>query len=48
VVRGTRSKDEDLKLVVPGVDPKQAGTKNVKPFADPRYWAAFILIGDPN
>jgi tetratricopeptide (TPR) repeat protein len=48
VVRGTRGKGEKLKLPMPVTDPKQPGAKEVKPFADPRYWAAFILIGDPN
>jgi CHAT domain-containing protein len=34
-------------LVAPAVGPKAA--KNAgRPFAHPRYWAAFILIGDPN
>jgi hypothetical protein len=48
VARGTRSKDEDLKLVVPSAGPKTPPTKDSKPFAHPKYWAAFILIGDPN
>jgi CHAT domain-containing protein len=25
-----------------------AGNLKVKPYADPRYWAAFILVGDPD
>ncbi len=30
-------------------DPKEVpSTKDDKPFANPRYWAAFILVGDPN
>jgi tetratricopeptide (TPR) repeat protein len=41
VGRGTRSKGEVLNLGPP------AG-KDSKPFAHPRYWAAFVLIGDPN
>ena len=48
VVRGNRGKGEKLKPVVPVMDPTQPGAKEIKPFADPRYWAAFILIGDPN
>jgi CHAT domain-containing protein len=27
--------------------PKEAG-KDYRPYAHPRYWAAFILIGDPD
>src|SRR5262249_5854598 len=46
VTRGTRGKDEELNLVVPGVDPKQPAA-GVKPFAHPRFWAAFVLIGEP-
>jgi tetratricopeptide (TPR) repeat protein len=38
---------EALKVEPPVADPK-ADPKEVKPFAHPRYWAAFILIGDPN
>lgn len=48
VVRGTRGKGEDLKLVVPTADPKEPTAKDAKPFAHPRYWSAFVLIGDPN
>jgi CHAT domain-containing protein len=48
VVRGERGKDEELKLVVPAADAKEPAAKDAKPFAHPRYWAAFILIGDPN
>ena len=48
VVRGTRGKGELLTLVVPLVDPKAPAAKDAKPFAHPRYWSAFILIGDPN
>jgi CHAT domain-containing protein len=38
---------EALKVVSPAADP-QADPKQVRPFAHPKYWAAFILIGDPN
>ncbi len=41
VARGTRGKNVDLKVVA-------TDSKDAKPFAHPKYWAAFILIGDPN
>ncbi|MBX3401149.1 MAG: CHAT domain-containing protein [Gemmataceae bacterium] len=41
VARGARGKNVDLKVVA-------TETKDAKPFAHPKYWAAFILIGDPN
>jgi CHAT domain-containing protein len=41
-------KGEPLNLVVPAVDPAVPDDKSGKPFAHPRYWSAFILIGDPN
>jgi tetratricopeptide (TPR) repeat protein len=43
VVRGERPAREEMKAVPV---PKDAG-KDYKPYAHPRYWAAFILIGDP-
>jgi CHAT domain-containing protein len=43
VVRGERPAREVMKTVP---IPKDAGKDN-KPYAHPRYWAAFILIGDP-
>jgi CHAT domain-containing protein len=43
IVRGERPARE-LMQAVP--KPKDA-TKDYKPYAHPRYWAAFILIGDP-
>jgi hypothetical protein len=43
VVRGERPAREEMKTVPM---PKDAG-KDYKPYAHPRYWAAFILIGDP-
>jgi CHAT domain-containing protein len=43
-----RGKDQPaLKVTAPMADPN-ANPKEVKPFAHPRYWAAFVLIGDPN
>ena len=35
-------------LTVPAANPKAAAGSTSKPFAHPRYWAAFVLIGDPN
>ena len=46
--RRTRGKGEDLKLTVPVNDLKQPVEKDAKPFAHPRFWSAFILIGDPS
>jgi CHAT domain-containing protein len=46
--RSTRGKDEVLNLVVPSTDPKAPPAKDTVPFANPKYWAAFVLIGDPN
>jgi CHAT domain-containing protein len=43
----TRGKDVELKLPS-SADPKALLPKDSKPFAHPKYWAAFILIGDPN
>ena len=48
VVRGTRGKGEELKLSLPVADPKVSAAKDAKPFSHPRFWSAFILIGDPN
>jgi tetratricopeptide (TPR) repeat protein len=48
IVRSTRGKDEPLKLVVPTPDPKKPPPRDSRPYADPRFWSAFILIGDPN
>jgi CHAT domain-containing protein len=52
VSRGERAKGEDLQLKVPSPGPKEPGAKtdrqSGKPFSHPRYWSAFILIGDPN
>src|SRR5262249_17381869 len=44
IVRGERPAREEMKAVPM---PKDAG-KDYKPYAHPRYWAAFILIGDPD
>jgi hypothetical protein len=46
VSRGTEQ--EALKEIKPPVGDPKANPKEVKPFAHPRYWAAFVLIGDPN
>jgi CHAT domain-containing protein len=43
VVRGERPLREEMQAVP---KPKDAG-KDYRPYAHPRYWAAFILIGDP-
>lgn len=48
VVRGTRGKGEKLELAIPTADSERPATKDTKPFAHPRYWSAFILIGDPD
>jgi CHAT domain-containing protein len=43
VVRGERPAREEMQAVpVPKDSPK-----DYMPYAHPRYWAAFILIGDP-
>lgn len=47
LVRGTRGKGVDLKPFVPANDPEDPTDKTTEPFANPRSWAAFILIGDP-
>jgi tetratricopeptide (TPR) repeat protein len=44
VVRGQRPAREEMPAVP---RPKDAG-KDYRPYAHPRYWAAFILIGDPD
>jgi CHAT domain-containing protein len=48
VSRGERGKGETFKLSVPKEPKTTTPAKDDKPFAHPRYWAAFILIGDPN
>jgi CHAT domain-containing protein len=35
-------------LTVPAADPKGPAPGDHRPFAHPRYWAAFVFIGDPN
>jgi len=43
VVRGERPARREMQAV-----PKPKGAaKDYRPYAHPRYWAAFILIGDP-
>jgi tetratricopeptide (TPR) repeat protein len=44
VVRGERPARQEMHAVP---RPKEAGP-DYKPYAHPRYWAAFILIGDPD
>lgn len=44
VARGTRGKDVKLTVKADAKEPAM----DSKPFAHPKYWAAFILIGDPN
>jgi len=44
VVRGERPAREEMQ---PVPRPKDAA-KDYRPYAHPRYWAAFILIGDPS
>ncbi|HEX4608058.1 MAG TPA: hypothetical protein VH092_07625 [Urbifossiella sp.] len=46
VGRGDRGKDVVLR-VGSSADPMAPG-RDTKPFAHPKYWVAFILIGDPN
>jgi CHAT domain-containing protein len=46
VARG--KEQEPLKEVKPPVADPEANPKEAKPFAHPRYWGAFVLIGDPN
>ena len=44
VVRGERPARQEMHAV-----PKPKGAaKDYQPYAHPRYWAAFILIGDPD
>jgi CHAT domain-containing protein len=43
VVRGERPARQEMQAVP---RPRDAG-KDYRPYAHPRYWAAFILIGDP-
>jgi CHAT domain-containing protein len=43
VVRGERPARQEMQAV-----PRAEGAgKDFRPYAHPRYWAAFILIGDP-
>ena len=46
VVRGKGQKALPVVAVPKPDDP--VGAKTFKPFDHPKYWAAFILIGDPN
>jgi len=45
VVRGKGHKDAPLLASVPKADPT---APDDKPYAHPYYWAAFILVGDPD
>lgn len=44
----TRGKGEDLPPVVEAKAVAPKGDLTVKPYAHPRFWAAFILVGDPD
>lgn len=45
----SRAKNQPaLNLVVPAAKPATENTDETRPFSHPRYWAAFILIGDPD
>ena len=46
VVRAKKQKALPKATVPQPDDPADA--KNFKPFDHPKYWAAFILIGDPS
>jgi len=46
VARGDRGKDEILNLAPP-VAPAPVQARRSPPFAHPRFWAAFVLMGDP-
>jgi CHAT domain-containing protein len=48
VVRGERAKGHRLNLALPRQDAQPPASKESRPFAHPRYWSAFILIGDPH
>jgi hypothetical protein len=43
-----RGKDQPALKIVTPEKPKGESGNGAKPFAHPRYWAAFILIGSPN
>jgi CHAT domain-containing protein len=43
VVRGERPAKEEMRAVPQAKD----SAEDYKPYAHPRYWAAFVLIGDP-
>jgi CHAT domain-containing protein len=44
VVRGERPARDEMR----GVPKPKDAAKDYRPYAHPRYWAAFILIGDPD
>lgn len=43
-----RGKVEPLPTVVEVETIAPSGDLTVKPYADPRFWSAFILVGEPN
>jgi CHAT domain-containing protein len=45
VERGKGRKELPL---LPQLPPSSSGTEQDRPYAHPYYWAAFVLIGDPN
>ncbi len=42
--KGTRAKKSQLPKITKAKKPRADGDR---PFAEPHYWAAFILVGDP-
>jgi tetratricopeptide (TPR) repeat protein/CHAT domain-containing protein len=46
--RGTLQDDMPLELAVPAGDSDKAARKDIKPFAHPCFWSAFVLMGDPD
>jgi CHAT domain-containing protein len=47
VARGDRGKEKALPLLPAVPESPAADPKARRPYAHPRYWAAFVLIGDP-
>jgi CHAT domain-containing protein len=43
-----RGKGRKTQSLLPAIPQATAGAKDDKPFAHPYYWAAFVLMGDPN
>ncbi len=44
----TRGKDDVLPTVVDAKTVAPSGDLTIKPYADPRYWSAFIIVGEPD